>query len=194
MPRSASRSPSRCRKTSPRALAMSRIPIVNPSRRSGRGRRGLMVRLRSEVGSKSTVIRASFSKPLKSGFCVQRRACFETRLWALLSMRKSLIALRKVPHPEEAAKRPSRRTHGALPVAFRSGFDLLGYGKAAAGAARGPAADDAGEHPGVAAGADDQEAARTELVDHLTGERGRAAFGNPLSARDKLVTRDFAQP
>src|SRR5438128_3312594 len=26
-----------------------------------------------------------------------------------------LMALRKVPHPEEAAKRPSRRTHGARP-------------------------------------------------------------------------------
>jgi len=35
---------------------------------------------------------------------------------ALLSMRKVLDALRKGPHPEEAAKQPSRRTHSADPA------------------------------------------------------------------------------
>src|SRR5438874_10543575 len=35
---------------------MSSRPIVNPSSRSGRGNRGLCVGLRSEVGSRSTVI------------------------------------------------------------------------------------------------------------------------------------------
>src|SRR5215469_3660956 len=54
MPRSLMRSPRRRKNTSPRGLAMSRMPMVSPSRRSGRGRRGRIVGLRSEVGSRST--------------------------------------------------------------------------------------------------------------------------------------------
>src|SRR5262245_22237077 len=70
---------------------------------------------------------------------------------------------------------------------------LLRYGKAATGATRGPAADDARKHPGVAPCADDHNSARAEFVDCLAGERGRTAFGNPLGAGDELVARDFAQ-
>src|ERR1700738_4863844 len=52
------------------------------------------------------------------------RACFETRpqfkpgagSWALLSMRKILMALGKAPHPEEPAQRASRRMHWADPA------------------------------------------------------------------------------
>src|SRR5438876_7876158 len=32
--------------------------------------------------------------------------------WALLRMRQVFDGIKKIPHPEEAAKRPSRRTHG----------------------------------------------------------------------------------
>src|ERR1700750_2667413 len=64
MPRSARRSPRRCRKTSPRGLAMSRMPIIKPSRRSGRGRRGRIVGFRSEVGSRSTLIVTSLHSQL----------------------------------------------------------------------------------------------------------------------------------
>src|SRR5881227_1840717 len=56
MPRSFNRSSRRSRNTSPRAFAISRIPIVSPSSLSGRGSRGLIVGLRSAVGSRSTVI------------------------------------------------------------------------------------------------------------------------------------------
>ena len=73
------------------------------------------------------------------------RACFEGRPWAL----------RKIPHPEEAAKQLSRRTHGAdpadprfptrrkqgssvvfapRPMATRSGFGLRGGALRAAAA------------------------------------------------------------
>src|SRR5580700_7962512 len=168
MPRSASRSPSRCRNTSPRGLPMSRMPTVNPSRCSGRGSRGRIVGLRSDVGSKSTVIYASLhpqpSFPRKRE---PRAPRVERLLWAPACAGATI---------------------------YKSEPDLPCYGKAAAGAARGPAADDAGEHPGIAAGADDHQPARTELVDGLAGERGRPAFGNPLGAGDELVTRDFAQP
>src|SRR5207237_1741371 len=75
----------------------------------------------------------------------------------------------------------------------RSWFDLFGYGKAAAGTARGPAADDAGEHPGIAAGTDDHQPARTELVDGFAGERRRSAFNAPGSS-DEVVPPDLAQP
>src|SRR5437763_12783063 len=71
---------------------------------------------------------------------------------------------------------------------------LPGYGQAAAGAAARPAADDAGKHPGVAAGTDDHQPARPELVDGLACERGGAAFGDPLRPGNDLVARDFAQP
>jgi AraC-like DNA-binding protein/mannose-6-phosphate isomerase-like protein (cupin superfamily) len=36
--------------------------------------------------------------------------------WALLSMRKVFDGIEKFPHPEEAAKRPSRRAHGVNPA------------------------------------------------------------------------------
>src|SRR5436853_2712934 len=124
MPRSRSRSSRRSRNTSPRALAISSKPMVSPSSRSGRGNRWVVVGLRSDVGSRSTVIASP-------------------------------------PY-------------------------LLGYGNAAAGAARGPAADNAGEHPGPAAGADDQEPARAELVDGLAGERSGAAFGDAPGAGDQI--------
>src|SRR5713101_2667566 len=48
--------------------------------------------------------------------CIGVVVCFETRPRALLSMRKSLMALTEIPHPEEAAQRLSRRTHNADPV------------------------------------------------------------------------------
>src|SRR5205814_8423255 len=70
---------------------------------------------------------------------------------------------------------------------------LLGYGNAAAGAARGPAADDTGEHPGIAAGADDHQPARAEFVDGLAGERGRAALGDALGVGDQFLAGDLAQ-
>src|ERR1700730_2541108 len=167
MPRSASRSPSRCRKTSPRALAMSRIPMVNPSRRSGRGRRGRTVGLRSDVGSRSTAIFTSL-RPQPS-FPRKREP--------------------RAPRAEQLVWAPA--CAGAT-IGW-SGSYLLGYGKAAAGAARGPAADDAGKHSGIAAGADDHQPARTEFVYGLAGERGPPAFGNPLGSGDEFVARDFAQ-
>src|SRR5438132_10290379 len=147
---------------------MSRIPIVSPSRRSGRGRRGRIVVLRSEVGSSNTVMCAS------------------------LHPRPSF------PRKREPRAPGAERLHWAPACAGAtidlSGPYLLGYGKAAAGAARGPAADDAGKHPGVPAGADDHEPARPELVDGLASERGRAAFGDALGPGDELVAGDLAQP
>src|SRR5260370_6455709 len=167
MPRWANRSPSRCRNTSPRGLAISRIPIVNPSRRSGRGRRGRIVGLRSEVGSKSTVIYASLhpqpSFPRKRE---PRASRVERLLWAPACA---------------GATRDLSASH------------LACHRKAAAGAADGPAADDAGEHPGIAAGADDHQPARTEFVDGLAGERGWAALGDALGAGDQLLAGDLAQ-
>src|SRR5438270_10360595 len=56
MPSSFNRSSRRSRNTSPRGFAISSIPIVSPSSLSGRGSRGLIVGLRSAVGSRSTVI------------------------------------------------------------------------------------------------------------------------------------------
>src|SRR5436309_13414382 len=72
--------------------------------------------------------------------------------------------------------------------------DLPGYGQAAAGATARPAADNAGKHPGVAAGADDHQPARPEFVDGLAGQRGGAALGDALRAGDHLVAGDLAQP
>jgi hypothetical protein len=43
------------------------------------------------------------------------RACFETRSVSALSMRAVLDGIKKIPQPEEAAQRPSRRPHGADP-------------------------------------------------------------------------------
>src|SRR5713101_9528452 len=40
-------------------------------------------------------------------------------LWALLSMREGFDDIKKIPHPEEAAKRLSRRTHRADPAQFQ---------------------------------------------------------------------------
>src|SRR5262249_24369871 len=67
MPRSCSRSSRRSRNTSPRAFAISRIPIVSPSSLSGRGKRGLFVGLRSAVGSSKTVIRTSSAGAVTKG-------------------------------------------------------------------------------------------------------------------------------
>src|SRR5207247_11001283 len=44
------------------------------------------------------------------------RACFETRPRALLSMRELVDGITGIAHPEEAAERLSRRTHGADPA------------------------------------------------------------------------------
>jgi hypothetical protein len=53
-------------------------------------------------------------------------ACFETRpFWALLSLRYSFDGTKKTPHPEEAAKRPSRRTYNADPNIRRFPDSLL---------------------------------------------------------------------
>src|SRR5438132_10465219 len=46
----------------------------------------------------------------KGWFLHRQHACFETRPRARLRMRYMGAALRKSPHPEEAAKRLSRRT------------------------------------------------------------------------------------
>src|ERR1700730_802255 len=167
MPRSLSRSPSRCRNTSPRDLAMSRMPILRPSRRSGRGRRGLIVGLRSEVGSSNTLMYASFSPA-------------------------AVI-------PAKAGTQGPQGRAVALGPRLRGGDDSLRsnltcHRKAAAGTARGPAGDDAGEHTGVAAGMDDHNAARTELVDRSAGERLGPAFGDALGAGDEVGTGDLAQP
>jgi hypothetical protein len=40
------------------------------------------------------------------------RACFETRSASALSMRSVLDGIKKIPQPEEAAQRPSRRPKG----------------------------------------------------------------------------------
>src|ERR1700720_2480426 len=146
---------------------MSRIPILSPSSRSGRGRRGRTVGLRSDVGSRSTVIYASLHP--QPPFPQKREP--------------------RAPRAEQLVWAPA--CAGA--TLGWSGSYLLGYGKAAAGAARGPAADDAGKHSGIAAGADDHQPARTEFVDGLAGERGWPAFGNPLGSGDEFVARDFAQ-
>src|SRR5271166_2483065 len=176
MPRAASRSPSRCRNTSPRGLAMSRMPILSPSRLSGRGRRGRIVGLRSDVGSRSTVI------------CVP--PCTLSRLPAKAGTQGPRVD--RLP-PVQARGRPWAPACAGATIDF-SGAYLLGYRKAAAGAACGPATDDAGEHPGVAAGADDHQPARPEFVDGLASKRGRPAFGDALGPGDELVARDLAQP
>src|SRR5215469_10002800 len=160
MPRSAMRSPSRCRNTSPRDLAMSRMPILSPSRLSGRARRGRIVGLRSEVGSSNTVI-------------------FD------------LLAPSAVIPAKSGNPGPTGRTV-ALGPRLRGGdggwlwSDLLGYGKAAARTAHAPAADDAGEHAGIAAGADDHQSARTELVDGAAGLRGQTA---PVNLGDRNLAQ-----
>src|SRR3984893_13311336 len=168
MPRSLSRSPSRCRNTSPRDLAMSRMPILRPSRRSGRGRRGLIVGLRSEVGSSNTLMYASFSPaaviPAKAG----------------------------TQGPQARAVAPAPPPARGRRASLRS--NLTCHGKAAAGTAQRPAADDAGEHTGVAARADDHNTARTEFVDGFAGERGGPASGDALGAGDEVAAGDLAQP
>src|SRR5438132_1268986 len=50
--------------------------------------------------------RNNLAAPRAVGVRASRRA-----LRALLSMRKTFDGIKKAPHPEEAAKRPSRRTH-----------------------------------------------------------------------------------
>src|ERR1700720_3597874 len=146
---------------------MSRIPILSPSSRSGRGRRGRTVGLRSDVGSRSTVIYASLHP--QPPFPQKREP--------------------RAPRAEQLVWAPA--CAGA--TLGWSGSYLLGDRKAAAGAARGPAADDAGKHSGVAAGADDHQPARTEFAYGLAGERRRTAFGNALGAGDEFVARDLAQ-
>src|SRR6516162_2888124 len=169
MPRSPMRSPSRCRNTSPRDLAISRMPIVSPSSFSGRGRRGRMVGLRSEVGSSKIVMRVS--------------------LYPSPSFPRS-------PEQPARAGRPGREPRAAraerLPMGPRfcggddrlSGPHFLGYRKAAAGATRGPAGDDTGKRAGIATGADDHNPAGAELVDGSAGERLGSAFGDALGAGD----------
>src|SRR6266404_3472248 len=68
--------------------------------------------------------RIRFSPPLSSprrrrlsGNWLHRGcACFETRPRALLSMREVVDGITGIPHPEEAAERLSRRTHGVDPA------------------------------------------------------------------------------
>src|SRR6516162_3193393 len=168
MPRSPMRSPSRCRNTSPRDLAISRMPIVSPSSRSGRGRRGRIVGLRSEVGSSKTVMWTSLHPPPS--------------------------------FPRKREPRAPRAKRLPLGPRFRGGDDrlsgphLLGYRKAAAGSARGPAGNDAGKHAGIATGADDHNPAGAELVDGFAGDRGRPAFGDTLGAGREVLPGNLAQP
>src|SRR5690348_10774492 len=68
-----------------------------------------------------------------------------------------------------------------------SGSYLTCYRNAAAGTADGPAADDAREHAGLAAGADDHNATGAELVDGPAGERLRPAFGDAPGTGDEIV-------
>src|SRR5215468_10500719 len=168
MPRSPMRSPSRCRNTSPRDLAISRMPIVSPSSFSGRGRRGLMVGLRSEVGSSKTVICVSLHPPPSFPRTREPRA----------------------PRAERLALGP-RFCGGDDRL---SGSHLLGYWKTAARTARGPPGDYAGKHAGIAAGMDDHNPAGPEFVDASASERLRPAFGDALGAGHEVVARNLAQP
>jgi hypothetical protein len=65
-------------------------------------------------------------------------------------------------------------------------------GKAAAGTARGPAADNAGEHPGIAAGTDDHQPARTKFVDGLFSKPGQC-IGSVGVPRRVEVTLNAAE-
>src|SRR5690348_10443641 len=75
----------------------------------------------------------------------------------------------------------------------RSQFHLPRYGCAASGAAGGPAADDAAEHAGIAAGADDHQAAGAEFGNHSAGPLGGAAFGDAFRAAGEVFAGDFGQ-
>ena len=97
------------------------------------------------------------------------------------------MALRKVPHPEEAAKRPSRTTHCVIPVSFLQGLTSLVTGRLPRGPPAGPAADDAGKHPGIAAGADHHESVRTELVDGLFSKPGQSVGSVRVPRRVELT-------
>src|SRR5262249_42325331 len=167
MPRSPMLSPRRCRNTSPRDLAISRMPIVSPSSFSGRGRRGLMVGLRSEVGSSKTVMCVSLHPP-------------------------PLFPRKREPGASRAERLPlgPRFCGGDDRL---SGSHLLGYRKAAAGAARRPTRDDAGKHAGIATGTDDHNAAGPELVDGFAGTRSGPAFGDTVGACDKVGPGDLAE-
>src|SRR5215469_53525 len=165
MPRSLSRSPSRWRNTSPRDLAMSRIPIVSPSRLSGRGRRGRTVGLRSEVGSSNTVI--------------------YTSLYPHPSFPR-----KRNPGPQVQSGCAGPRFRGGDDASIPH---LLGDWQTTAGATRRPAADNTREHPGIPTGTHDQQAARTEFVDGFAGERRRPAFGDALGACDELFAGNLAQ-
>src|SRR3981189_3508352 len=48
--------------------------------------------------------------------CTRTVRASRRALRALLSMRDTIDGIKKIPHPEEAAKRPSRRTHRADPA------------------------------------------------------------------------------
>src|SRR5439155_16091971 len=71
---------------------------------------------------------------------------------------------------------------------------LACHRQAAAGTARRPAADNAGKHAGIAAGADDHNPARTEFVDGFAGEGSGPASGDALGASDEVAAGDLAQP
>src|SRR3954454_907869 len=120
MPRSASRSPSRCKNTSPRDLAMSRMPIVDPSRRSGRGRRGRIVGIRSEVGSRSTLIVTSLHSQLS--FLRKAQGC-PAGWWQPLRLHCTDIKSFVLAHAPEAA--------GYQEIAVFSGAppSPIGFGK-----------------------------------------------------------------
>src|SRR6266851_2702225 len=180
-PCSRSRSSRRSRNTSPRALAMSRSPIVSPSSRSGRGSRARWLGLRSEVGSRSTLMISppSFATP-RSNFAFPAKAGIHSPT---------------APSPE--AWIPAFAGNAIFLETAISTYALVlhlsCHGHTPPGA-RGPAADNAGKHPGTTAGPDDHKPARTEFVDTLSGKRGRAAFGDALGAGDQLLAGDLAQP
>ena len=75
-----------------------------------------------------------------------------------------------------------------------SGPHFLGYRKAAAGATRGPAGDDAGKHAGIATGAGDHNPAGPEFVDSFARKRWGPAFGNAVGAGNEVGTRNLAEP
>src|SRR6266436_7317159 len=61
--------------------------------------------------------RIAFGSLLTASWQHHGGASFETRPWgAPQDEGRPLMSLRKIPHPEEVAKRPSRRTHGAYPA------------------------------------------------------------------------------
>src|SRR5712692_9472670 len=95
------------------------MPRPSESANNNRARNVASIRSATALAGVFSQAAAAHSPPCRrstSKRCFGSVVCFETRPRALLSMRKSLMALTEIPHPEEAAQRLSRRTHNADPV------------------------------------------------------------------------------